>query len=105
MLPRKTEKQILNKADQLGLKKEDDLLAHYCDIEAGREVIEKRVFQKGMGITKTIIHFGKVANFESKEEEERIKRQQEEAQKAIENFRNHVIDTLAKKIINGDFDE
>lgn len=97
LLPRKTEKQILNKADQLGLKKEDDLLAHYCDLKAGREVVEKRSFHKDMGVTKTIIRFGKVANFASKEEAEQVKRRRAEAQKAIEDFQYHVIDTMLKE--------
>jgi len=55
MLPRKTEKQILNKAHRLGLKKPDELLAHYCRCEDGMEVRTNRSFHWGMGVMKTNI--------------------------------------------------
>ncbi|MGG3157122.1 hypothetical protein ABEP50_15800 [Priestia megaterium] len=55
MLPRKTEKQILNKAKQLGMNKESDLLAHFCKCEDGMEVRIQRSYHWGMGIMKSTI--------------------------------------------------
>ncbi|MFB8424050.1 hypothetical protein ACFC4S_18755 [Priestia megaterium] len=55
MLPNKTEKQILNKAHQLELNKESELLAHYCRCEDGIEVQTNRSFHWGMGVMKTTI--------------------------------------------------
>jgi len=55
MLPRKTEKQILNKAKQLGMNKESELLAHYCKCEDGMEVRIHRSYHWGMGVTKSTI--------------------------------------------------
>ncbi|KRF56321.1 hypothetical protein ASG98_04590 [Bacillus sp. Soil531] len=55
MLPRKTEKQILNKAKQLEMNKESELLAHYCKCEDGMEVRIHRSYHWGMGVTKSTI--------------------------------------------------